>query len=337
MGGLFRHVLDLAEAQSEEHDVGLITGDLAAWPGSADTIERIRSLLSLGVHSFSMSRTIAANEFANLRAIRELLRKSDVDVAHGHGAKGGFYARLCARRLPTRSFYTPHGGSLHYSKAKITGRVFLGVESWLARMTDGFLFESEFAQREYSARIADPHNFRVVHNGLRESEFEPVDPSPEFDIGFIGELRQLKGVDVLLNAIADWPDERSPSLVVAGTGPDENAFRELTQQFGLTKQVSFIGRQPARAIFPKARVFVLPSRAESLPYVALELLAARRPLIATNVGGIAEIFADQSHRLVEPDNVKQLKDSLVDALRDLERFDAALAAGLRRSPCSVPR
>jgi glycosyltransferase involved in cell wall biosynthesis len=57
---------------------------------------------------------------------------------------------------------------------------------------------------------------------------------------------------------------------------------------------------PARDAFALARVVVIPSRAESMPYIVLEAVAAAVPLITTNVGGIPEIFGRESGRLVPP-------------------------------------
>ena len=63
---------------------------------------------------------------------------------------------------------------------------------------------------------------------------------------------------------------------------------------------------PARQAFALARTVVLPSRAESLPYLVLEAAAAGMPLIATNVGGIPEIFAGEAERLVPPGDAAAL-------------------------------
>ena len=67
-----------------------------------------------------MSRHIGLSDLAAQRHVAQRARDAGADVLHGHGAKGGAYARLVARRAPIRA-YTPHGGSLHYGCA-LAGR-----------------------------------------------------------------------------------------------------------------------------------------------------------------------------------------------------------------------
>ena len=71
---------------------------------------------------------------------------------------------------------------------------------------------------------------------------------------------------------------------------------------------------PAREAFSLGRIVVVPSRAELLPYVVLEAAAAGKPLVATNVGGISEVFGPLANRLVAPDDVGALAEAIVDAV-----------------------
>ncbi|MEX1154569.1 glycosyltransferase, partial [Parvibaculum sp.] len=81
-------------------------------------------------------------------------------------------------------------------------------------------------------------------------------------------------------------------------------------------RVEFLGAMPARAAFRLARIVVMPSWNESLPYVALEAAAAGIPLIASRVGGVPEIFGDEAHRLVAPGDAAALSRALANALSE---------------------
>ena len=100
------------------------------------------------------------------------------------------------------------------------------------------------------------------------------------------------------------------TATIVGAGPDEETFKTQARELDLEQHVRFVGVKPAREAFALARMLVVPSRAESFPYIVLEATAAQKPLIATRVGGIPEIFGDQADRLITPDQVGALKDAI---------------------------
>lgn len=335
VGGLFRHVRDLVREQSERgHAVGVVCDETASDPLTAERLARLGPYLDLGLHRVPMSRDIGPSDFRATRAVRDLALRHAVDILHGHGAKGGAYARFASNGVlrsggSAAAFYTPHGGSLHYDPASLVGRAYMAAERHMARMTSGILFESAFSERTFRAKVGNPAcATRVVHNGIAPDELEPVVARPDAaDLVFIGELRRLKGVDVLLAAVASLGSD-GPSLVVVGAGPDEAEFRGEATRLGLDGRVRFAGAMPARQAFALGRVLVMPSRAESFPYVALEGAGAGLPLLATDVGGVSEIVTGTDTTLVPPDDASALAAAIAETLADPVRA-AARAARLR--------
>jgi glycosyltransferase involved in cell wall biosynthesis len=322
VGGLFRHVLDLARGQAARgHHVGIVadssTGDAHADAAFAALSPR----LALGLSRVPMSRHIGASDVSAERHVARRARDSKADVLHGHGAKGGAYARLIgdgAIRV-----YTPHGGSLHYHRASPVGLMYLTLEQLLMRRTELFLFESHYGRDAFTEKIGSPRSLvRVVHNGVTEDEFAEVAPQPDAtDLVFIGELRHLKGVDVLIDALAALRrDGRAVSATIVGTGPDAKQFHAQAERLGLLSSIHFLGPMPARAAFALGHLMVAPSRAESLPYIVLETAAAAVPLITTRVGGIPEVFGPQAARLVPPGNATALASAIRTALDDPARL-----------------
>ena len=324
VGGLFRHVVDLARAQAAAgYEVGLIADALTGGEGAAAKLTELAPVLALGVTLVSMPRTLGFADFAALRATQKLARSLNVDILHGHGAKGGAYARLAARKLKAsgrkvRVLYTPHGGSLHFELGSAQGMLFLGMERKLARMTDGIIFESDYSRRVYAAKVgAPPCPVRVIPNGLLPADFSDHQPAPDAsDVLFIGELRQLKGVDVLLRALAMTTTPRPPTAVIVGAGPDEAAFKALAKRLGLAARVHFAGAMPAASAFPLGRLLAVPSRAESFPYIVLEGAAAGLPMLMSNVGGIPEITAGTFTELLQPGDADALSRRLSAFLAD---------------------
>ncbi|MFZ4533003.1 MAG: glycosyltransferase family 4 protein [Alsobacter sp.] len=338
VGGLFRHVVDLAGAQADAgHAVGIVC-DADGGERATATLASLEPRLQLGLARWPMPREPGPGDATALARFVSHQRRTSPDIVHGHGAKGGLYARLPAVIGIGRSaarLYTPHGGSAHYGAATLAGRLYGAIERLLVRGTDGFIFESTFA-RDRFATLLGRHDrpVHVVHNGLRPAEFTPITPvAAPADILFLGEMRRLKGIDVLIEALAllrEKGAERSALLV--GAGPDEAAFRAQVAALDL-KTVAFSPPMPAREAFARARVMAVPSRAESLPYVILEAAAARLPLVASAVGGIPEIVPPGLGRLVPAGDAAALADSLTQALdaapAEADAAAAALAAWVR--------
>jgi glycosyltransferase involved in cell wall biosynthesis len=260
------------------------------------------------------------------------------DVLHGHGSKGGSFARLTGTALRLRGhrtirIYCPHGGSLHFDAHSFEGRIYFALERVLERMTDGLVFVSDYERRSYEAKVGRPTVPTVLaHNGLRPEEFEPLEPAADaVDFLHVGMLREIKGSDVFLRALALLRDRgvEARALIVGG-GEERPAFEALAHELGLADRVAFRDPMPIREALASARVVVQPSRAESLPYVVLETLAAGVPLITTPVGGIPEIYQGHVESLVPPGDVEALAEAMHRHLLDPAE-GAAFGATLRRS------
>jgi glycosyltransferase involved in cell wall biosynthesis len=321
VGGLFRHVVDLARAQTERgHFVGIIADRALFSPQSEDTLKSLAAVCKLGVHRIPMSRHLGFRDTNAIRHVSARAIEAKVEILHGHGAKGGAYARLA--RANALRVYTPHGGSLHYGPRSPLGLLYLNLERALARRTHLFLFESEFGADAFSNKVGKPRALaRVVHNGVRPEELEPVTPDKDAaDIVFVGELRKLKGVDLLIQAIAH---NAAKNAILFGDGPDAEKFRADVAKRGLASRIEFGGMKPAREAFRRGRILVVPSRAESFPYIVLEAAAASMPMIATRVGGIPEIFGPDADELIEPNVWEVLAEVTASALKNPPKLRTA--------------
>lgn len=338
LGGVFRHVRDLATAQAEAgHAVGIICDSLTGGPLEERLFAEIAPRLALGLWRVPMRRQAAPSDIAATFRLLRQVRSLDPDILHGHGAKGGAYARvigtlLRASGVRVARIYSPHGGSLHYDVTSLGGRVYIAAERAFARMTDAFVFVSAFELATYAAKIGKPRRpFRIVRNGLKPEEFEPVAPRGDAsDFLFIGELRHLKGPDLLIEALAKLAGEGGPppTAVIVGSGDGKPGYEALVGERGLAGSVKFLPPMPARQAFAMGRIMVVPSRAESLPYIVLETIAAGVPIIASNVGGIPEILGEAAGQLVPPGDVTALAVAMSNARKQLPEA-ASRAAALR--------
>jgi len=338
LGGLFRHAIDLARGQAERgHAVGIFCDSTTGGRRADEVFAELSGQLSLGITRVPMSRYPSVTDArAQLSAMR-LRGKLDPDIVHCHGSKGGVYGRVPALFSPGRRYvtaYTPHGGSFNYKPGGTEHKVYMAVERLLERATDMFLFESRFIAGRFEAYIGHmpTTDHRIVLNGISDPEFEPIDHSEAtFDLVYLGELRSAKGIDTLIEALSLLKnrDGITPRMLIVGSGPDEAELRALTVSRGIADQCVFEPPGPIRKALSRAQVMVVPSRAESLPYVVLEAAAAAQPLVSTDVGGINEIYGPRHrHRLIQPNDPLVMADAIGRALAAPEADRHAEASDL---------
>ncbi len=322
VGGLFRHVRDLARGQVELGlDVGLLCDATTGGAHAETQLDALGRICALGVKRLPMQRGPHPSDVAVLRSAAVRCRELHPDIIHGHGAKGGAYARLVGARLGVPAIYTPHGGTLHYGTTTPLGISYLLMERALRSRTDGYVFESQFSAREFAAKVGCPGApQRVVHNGIPDAELAAPACSraqPDKDFVFVGELRRLKGIETLIDAITQVCRQRDVTVLIAGAGPDASRFEAQVERLNLSTSVEFVPPvYPAIRAFTQGRCVVVPSWQESLPYVVLEAAGAGIPLLATRVGGIPEIFGSLSENLIAPRDPRALADAMLAVLDD---------------------
>ena len=327
VGGLFRHVLDVSREQvARGHRVGMIADSRTGGAHAERVLRELEPSLALGLSRVAMQRQPSPSDVFALGHVMARIAQTKADVVHGHGAKGGAFSRLAFNTSRAVRVYTPHGGSLLFSNDTLAGKIYLTTERLLMPRGDLYLFESAFSAEAFNRKIGRPRGLvRIVHNGVTRAEFEPITPAPDAtDLIFMGELRELKGVDLLIDAIALLRSEgRSVTATLVGAGPDEAMFHAQVERLKLADRIRFRPAMPARQAQALGRVMVMPSRMELLPYVVLETAAAAIPLIATRVGGIPEIYGPQAEALVAPNDAPALARAIA---KTLDNADAAAAA-----------
>jgi len=192
----------------------------------------------------------------------------------------------------------------------------------LNRMTRAYVANSE-AVRAYTIETerVSPESITVIPNAIDLARFRPsaVPILPEqrwrlglpegFLIGCVANLRPIKGIDVLVRAVGTSEVLRDQvHLVLVGSGPLEGTLRALSAELGIAERVHFFGmRSDVPDILRVLDMAVLCSHAESSPNAVLEYMATGLPVIATNVGGVPELFSSESvGRMVPSGNPGEL-------------------------------
>ena len=163
---------------------------------------------------------------------------------------------------------------------------------------------------------------RVLERGVDREVFHPGPkaeararlglPESERMLLWIGRMVPVKGLDVLLAALAKVPRESRPVLYLVGGGSEENRLRSLAEELVLTDHVHWVGPTPHAALgdwYRAADLVVLPSRSEGVPNVLLEALACGTPFVASDVGGIGSIASSRDW-LVPPEDPEVLAGAI---------------------------
>jgi glycosyltransferase involved in cell wall biosynthesis len=326
VGGIFRHILDLANGQADRgHQVGIIADSLTGGERAEAALKAIAPRLKLGVHRMAIHREPFPTDILVWAHFLRLIRRLQPQVLHGHGAKAGAFIRLRPGSKDTIRVYTPHGGSLHYPLGTVKGFLYSRLERALMNSTDLFLFESAFARDTYQRTIGTPKGLvRCVFNGVTADEFDPIVRAADAsDVVYVGEFRYIKGADLLIDAVARLRADGKPvTLTLAGDGEELNALKAQVSRLGLAEAVRFIGHVKPRYGFAQGKVLVVPSRGDSMPYVVIEAAAAGIPMVAARVGGIPEIFGPHTDALFAPNIVGAMADAIETTLEDPEGAQA---------------
>jgi glycosyltransferase involved in cell wall biosynthesis len=327
VGGIIRHILDLANGQADRgHHVGIIADSLTGGERADQALAEIAPRMKLGVYRIAIRREPSPLDFVTWAQFRHAIRRLKPDVLHGHGAKAGAFLRMRSGPEQCIRVYTPHGGSLHYPVSTIKGQLYSRLERALMNSTDLFLFESAFARDTYQRTIGTPKGLvRTVFNGVTADEFDSIVKADDAtDVVYVGEFRHIKGADLLVDAVARLRADGKPvTLTLAGDGEESANIRAQVAKLALGEAVRFLGHVKARYGFSKGSLLVVPSRGDSMPYVVIEAAAGGIPMVAANVGGIPEIFGpDHAEALFAPNIVAAMADAIEMALEDMEATQA---------------
>ncbi len=189
---------------------------------------------------------------------------------------------------------------------------YLALERWTSRWVERHVCVSDTV-REFSVRVArlPADKLVVIPNGVEVARFSSVTACPAESLGLrhgrraiacIGRLDPQKGADWLLRLMpgvfAELPDH---DLLLVGAGDELDNLRRIASQSGFGDQVHFLGfRNDVPGILAASDLLVLPSGWEGMPNVVLEAMAAARPVVATDVAGVREVFGPSGAQQIAP-------------------------------------
>jgi glycosyltransferase involved in cell wall biosynthesis len=304
-------------------------------PGEASFDEAAR-LAGVHLHTISeLGRRI--RPWGDLAAFVRLLSfvwRIRPDVVHTHTAKAGALGRVAAAvynvtRSPRHRclvVHTFHGHVMNGYFGPTTNQLVRVAERGLARLSDRIVTISERQRQDIVARyrIASPGRVSVVPLGF---ELEPlVDlppaerarkalglPADALVVGFVGRLVPVKQPLALLEAFAQLSASHPAAvLLVVGDGELRPAVERDVERRGLSERVVFAGwRSDLPNVYSAVDIVALTSRNEGMPVALIEAMAAGRAVVATDVGGVADLVEHGTSGLLVPSgDMRALGDAL---------------------------
>ncbi|MEO0092029.1 MAG: glycosyltransferase family 4 protein [candidate division WOR-3 bacterium] len=255
-------------------------------------------------------------------------RNNRYDIVHTHWPlPHALFGYVASKTCKAKHFLYFHGVELMWVKKELPFlKPFL---RWAIRKADVVMCNSSHT----ASRIKEIYNREIVILPSGQSakpEIEIVLKKTKSDshknILFVGRLVERKGVKYLIEAFAQIADKVNAILNIVGSGPEKPILEKLVQEKNLKTKVRFLGQvssQELNEYYQNCDVFVLPAiidskgDTEGLGVVLIEALTYKKPVVATNVGGIVDIIKHNETGILVPEkNSDELAQALLNILQD---------------------
>lgn len=325
---------------------------LACAPGGPlENLFRGASLRYIPIKNF-VSEVSLFKDLHALWQCYQLLKKERFHIVHTHNSKAGVIGRLAARAAGVPIIvHTVRGFSFHNKVSWFYRQLFIFLERRAARWCDMIIFISQ-PLMDWAHRLKVPGrtpNLKIYSGIDIEAFQQPVDSSAvrqsvgladqDLVIGIVAKLWKGKGHQILIDAFANLVRAHPTvplKLLVVGSGPLQETLRGQVHRLGLESQVVFAGfRSAIAAITAVLDISVLPSDFEGMGRVVLEAMAAGKPAVGSNVGGIRELVDDGATGLLVPPGNRVKLERALDRLIGDPGLRARLGAAGRKKLTSA--
>jgi L-malate glycosyltransferase len=249
------------------------------------------------------------------------------DVLHVHGYRAAVTAAVAGSRLTVAVVKTEHGrpepGGTLIGRAKT--RINRSLDIWAAHRLNAHVCYVTADLMHHFDTLHAGLDRRVLHNGIvplsRNGRPRPAGLDPAlFQAGVVGRISVVKGIRFALLAMSTSAVPDHVHLNIIGSGPEEDELRGYAGSHGLSGRVSFHGFQrDVMSWIAHLDALLLPSLHEGLPYTLLEAMSFGVPIVASRVGGLAEVLRhEQTGLLVEVGDIGGLARALAGLARDPE-------------------
>lgn len=247
----------------------------------------------------------------DLSVIKRLLaeiKDKKYDLIHCHGARANFMASLLKVSYKIPSITTIHSDyKLDFQDNRYKNLVYTNINTIALKFMDYYIGVSDSFKNMLIDRGFDPNRIFTVYNGiemdLMKESTEPLDFLNRYNItlkedtilvGTLSRLHPVKGIDVLIKGAKKVIDQRTNvKFIIGGDGTEAHTLKELTRELEIEENVHFLGfvNEPSN-LLNSIDINTITSYSESFPYAIMEGGAFKKPIVASNVGGIGDLVIE---------------------------------------------
>lgn len=280
-------------------------------------------------------------DLKTFKEIRKFIIDHKINVLHCHDYKANFYGFLSSLFLGVKLVATNH----LWTKETLILRCYEFLDALLLNFFDRVVAVSDQVCKDIKKTVFRKDAIATIYNGIDLNTYVSNANSSvnlikdEFGIkrqdkvvGAVGRLTNQKGFVYFLEAAKKVLDFMpSVTFLIIGEGPLKNSLEEKAINLGIRDKVIIAGaRSDMVSIYNSLDLFVLSSLREGLPLVLLEALAMKKPVVATNVGGVSKIIQnEETGILVESSDSSALAYSITKLLQDKKMSNRLALTGRR--------
>lgn len=270
-----------------------------------------------------------------------LIKKERINIVHTHMFRANLWGRLAALFAGVSVIIATEHGLNPWKNF-----IHIMINRILAFLTTQIITVSNVGRRIRIQREGiNPKKLITIHNCVDLHRFDKTADvcnnirqefnmsSDESVVGFVGRLQEVKGVRYLIESFVELKAViPKVKLLIVGDGTLKASLHNYAQKLGVGEQIIFAGyRRDIPQVLNAMNVFVLPSLREDLPLSPIEAMAMKKPVVATNAGGIPEVVTDgETGILVPPKDATALAKAISRILLDEQLARKMGLAGRQR-------
>jgi glycosyltransferase involved in cell wall biosynthesis len=268
--------------------------------------------------------------FSLIPSLSDILKKNEIKIVHGQGARAEFYARFACRLAGNSKYVSTIAMPVEgFDVGPIRRKIYSLFDHFSEKFVDRFLVVSDVLKDKMIRGHGIPAEKVIrIYNGIEVDHYIPQDQNGsrerirnEFNIdadtlliGSIGRLVWQKGLEHLVQAMPKVLNQfPQTKVLIAGEGPLKDELEALAQKLKVGEHIIFANfRKDIREILSAINILIVPSLLEGFPMITLEGMAMAKPIIATGIDGIREQIVDgESGILIPPKDPDAIAKAIV--------------------------